>query len=59
MLKMRLKLEILGAGSCLLRRRANARNVSDTPYPTGEKHTIATFADQTRNVSYGVFGAVE
>ena len=25
---------------CLLRRRANARNVSCTPYPTGKKHTI-------------------
>ena len=33
--------------SCLLRRRANARNVSYTPYPTGEKHTISTFDDQT------------
>ena len=29
----------------LLRQRANARNVSYTPYPTGEKHT---FVDQTR-----------
>ena len=27
---------------------ANARNVSYTPYPTGEKHTISTFVDQTR-----------
>ena len=26
----------------LLRRRANARNVSYTPYPTGDKHTIST-----------------
>ena len=32
----------------LLRRRANARNVSYTPYPTGEKHIISTFVDQTR-----------
>ena len=24
------------------RRRANARNVSQTPYPTGDKHTIST-----------------
>ena len=31
----------------LLRRRANARNISKTPYSTGEKHTIATFVDQT------------
>ena len=28
--------------SSLLRRRANARNVSLTPYPTGDKHTIST-----------------
>ena len=28
--------------SSLLRRRANARNVSQTPYPTGDKHTIST-----------------
>ena len=34
--------------SRLLRRRANARNISYTPYPTGEKHTISTFVDQTR-----------
>ena len=27
--------------------RANARNVSLTPYPTGDKHTISTFVDQT------------
>ena len=26
----------------LLRRRANTRNVSLTPYPTGDKHTIST-----------------
>ena len=26
----------------LLRLRANARKVSYTPYPTGEKHTIST-----------------
>ena len=31
----------------LLRRRANARNVSKTPYPTDDKHTISTFVDQT------------
>ena len=30
----------------LLGRRANARNVSYTPNPTGDKHTISTF-DQT------------
>ena len=32
-------------GTCylsLLRRRVNARNVSYTPYPTGDKHTIST-----------------
>ena len=34
--------------SRLLQRRANGRNVSYTPYPTGEKHTISTFVDQTR-----------
>ena len=33
----------------LLRRRGNARNVSYTPYPTGEKHTISTFVDQNSN----------
>ena len=33
---------------CLLQQRANARNVSYTPNPTGEKHTISTFVDQTR-----------
>ena len=27
--------------------KANAQNVSYTPYPTGEKHTISTFVDQT------------
>ena len=32
---------------CLLHRRVNARNVGYTPYPTGEKHTISTFVDQT------------
>ena len=31
----------------LLRRRANARNVSYKSNPTGEKHTIPTFVDQT------------
>ena len=31
-----------------IQRRANARNVSYTPYPIGEKHTISTFVDQTR-----------
>ena len=31
----------------LLRRRANVRNVSLTPYPTGDKHNISTFVDQT------------
>ena len=34
--------------SSLLRRRADARNVSYTPNPTDEKHTISTFVDQTR-----------
>ena len=38
----------VACGSCLLRRKANARNVSYTPNPAGEKHTIATFGDQTR-----------
>ena len=33
--------------SRLLRRRANSQNVSYTPYPTAEKHTISTFVDQT------------
>ena len=32
----------------LLRRRASARNFSYTPNPTGGKHTISTFVDQTR-----------
>ena len=32
----------------LLRRRANARNVSDTPNHTDEKHTISTLVDQNR-----------
>ena len=32
----------------LIRRRANARNVSYTPNPTGEKRTISGFVDQTR-----------
>ena len=38
--------------SSVLRRRANAPNVSYTPYSTGEfeKHTISTFVDQTRNL---------
>ena len=31
----------------VLRRRANARNVSYTSNPTGEKYTISTFVDQT------------
>ena len=31
----------------LLQRRANTQNVSKTPYPTGDKHTISTFVDQT------------
>ena len=30
------------ACACLLRRRASARNVSSTPYPTSDKHTIST-----------------
>ena len=29
-------------GYGLLRQRAYARNVSKTPYPTGDKHTIST-----------------
>ena len=34
---------------CLLQQRANTRTlVSYTPNPTGEKHTISTFVDQTR-----------
>ena len=32
----------------LLQRRANARNVSYTSKPTGEKHAISTFVDQIR-----------
>ena len=38
---------IMYTGLSLLRRRANARNGSYTLYPTGEKHTISTFVDQT------------
>ena len=34
--------------SSLLRRKANAQNISYTPYPTGEKHVVPTFVDQTR-----------
>ena len=37
-----------GRDKPLLRRRANARSVSYTPYSTGEKHIIPTFVDQTR-----------
>ena len=33
--------------SRLLRRRARARNVSYTPYSTGDRHTISTFVDKT------------
>ena len=38
---------IMYTGLSLLRRRANAQNGSYTLYPTGEKHTISTFVDQT------------
>ena len=31
----------------MLRRRDNAQNVSYTPYPTDEKHSLSTFVDQT------------
>ena len=37
----------LAQAQSLIRRRANARNISETPYPTGDKHTISTFVDQT------------
>ena len=34
----------------LLRRRTNDRNVSLTPYPTGEKHSISTFVSNQTHI---------